>query len=624
MCGFVGYIKDKREPVEAREKIQIERMTEIIEHRGPDDIGYYMDEYIRFGFRRLSIIDIDGGCQPLSFENDRYWIVFNGEIYNYKELRRELKEQGCTFQTHSDTEVIAALFHMKKESAFVELRGMFSLLIWDKRAGTLYGARDAFGIKPFYYWEAEDGLYCASEKKSLFPAKENNRVQGKGSHYYLNFQYVPEPYTMSAGIQKLEPGCYFRKKPEAPLEIETYWKPSFQPVPSSEKQEKDAVRTALREAVHLHMQSDVPVGAFLSGGVDSSAIAALAKEVHPGIKTFTVGFEREGYSEMEEAQATAEQLGVEHVSCLITPEEVIRELPALIWHMDDPVADPAAIPLYFVAREARKHVKVVLSGEGADELFGGYRIYQEPQALQAVSGLPGWAQSILKYAASRLPQGMKGKSFMERGTTPLEKRFIGNASLYSEAEKARLLTDTKEIHSFEEITAPIYRQAASYSEVQKMQYMDLLTWLRGDILVKADRMTMAHSLELRVPFLDQQVFQAASRLNAARNVTRSTTKRVLREAMRGIVPDSVLYNPKLGFPVPIRHWLRHELYDWALRTIKESPVNHLFHKKEILRQLDEHARGKQDYSRRLWAVLVFIMWHHSFIYNRKQPLDIAK
>jgi asparagine synthase (glutamine-hydrolysing) len=613
MCGFVGYMFDQPTEIEECEKKQLENMTDMIAHRGPDDKGYFLDNYVRFGFRRLSIIDVDGGHQPLSYKDDRYCIIYNGEIYNYLELRECLEAKGYTFRTNTDTEIIVALYSDKKEEALNQLRGMFSFLIWDKEKKELFGARDPFGIKPFYYLEEDCCLYCASEKKSILWLKENKEVNTEGLHHYLTYQFVPEPQSMSHHIQKLEPGHFFRKKAGEPIQIEAYWKPSFKPVTHPTDQQQKAIRDTLRESVRMHMRSDVPVGAFLSGGVDSSAIVALAKEFNPDIKTFTVGFEREGYSEIEIAKDTAEQLGVKNIDHVITPEEFMKELPKIIWHMDDPVADPAAVPLYFVAREARKHVKVVLSGEGADELFGGYNIYREPDALKGISELPEWAKRMLRAVAGRFPEGMKGKSFIERGTTPLERRFIGNAKLYSEKEKADLLKNHQSIYAYDSVTRSLYDQVQDYSDVHKMQYIDIHTWMRGDILVKADRMTMAHSLELRVPFLDQEVFRVASGLDTAHTVTNQTTKFALREAMRGIVPDSVLYNKKLGFPVPIRHWLKNELYEWAQNTIKTSPTDHLLNKSVILQQLEAHARGKRDYSRKLWAIVVFMLWHRLYV-----------
>lgn len=623
MCGFVGYIKNQPVSVSADEKEQLERMTDAIYHRGPDDHGYYTDDLIRFGFRRLSIIDIEGGGQPLPFENERYWIVFNGEIYNYIELKEQLQAKGYTFETHSDTEVIACLYTDQRENCLQQLRGMFSFLIWDKQEQYLFGARDPFGIKPLYYTEQADGLYCGSSLNSLLQNHDIARSENnEGLHDYVTYQYVPEPQTMMTNIYKLTPGHYFIKKPDSAMQITAYWKPHFAPTNDSLEKQTQRIQDVLRDSVHMHMRSDVPVGAFLSGGIDSTVIAALAKEVNPHVKTFTVGFEREGYSEIDIAKDSAEKLNVQNEHHVITPEEFMNELPNIIKYMDDPVADPAAVPLYFVAKKAREHVKVVLSGEGSDELFGGYNIYREPGDLRLLSRQPEIIKKILYTLAQQLPEGMRGKSFLERGTTPLKDRFIGNAKLFTEQDKINLIKNYNFNYPYQRLTKPLYDQASAYSDVHKMQYIDLHTWLRGDILVKADRMTMAHSLELRVPFLDKEVFNVAAGLDTSQSIANGTTKYALRQAIKGIVPDSVLNNKKLGFPVPIRHWLRHEMYDWAYELIAHQPVGHLINQSYAIHLLRTHKNGDKDYSRKLWAIIVVIIWHA--LYIEQTPVsDIA-
>jgi asparagine synthase (glutamine-hydrolysing) len=609
MCGFIGYMLNTPETVEQLETEQLIDMTNIITHRGPDDSGHFVDQYVRFGFRRLSIIDLESGKQPLSYEDDRYWIIFNGEIYNYVEIRKDLEEKGFEFKTHSDTEVILALFSERREEAMKELRGMFGFLIWDKETKELFGARDPFGIKPFFYLEDDEGLYCASEKKSITLVKKNQQVDAEALHHYLTYQFVPEPMTLTKNIKKLEPGHYFIKKAGRPLKIKSFWKPAFTPKDMSLEEAKDEIRSVLRDSVKVHMRSDVPVGAFLSGGIDSSTIVALASELHPALKTFTVGFEREGFSEIDVAVQTAAALNVENIHYLVKPDEFMRELPKIIWHMDDPVADPAAVPLYFVAREAAKHVTVVLSGEGADELFGGYNIYHEPHSLRHLSSMPKGLTKGLAAIANVLPEGIKGKSFLERGSMTIEERYIGNAKMFSETEKSKLLTDYRSAYNYKNVTKPLYEQAAGFHDVHKMQYIDLHTWMRGDILVKADKMTMAHSLELRVPFLDKEVFKVASTLNPDLTVTNGTTKFALRESMKGIVPESVLYRRKLGFPVPIRHWLKNEMYGWAKQLILASDTEQYLNKDVVLNLLDSHRAGRGDYSRKIWTVLMFMLWH---------------
>ncbi|WP_044892960.1 asparagine synthase (glutamine-hydrolyzing) [Bacillus alveayuensis] len=613
MCGFIGCIHDHPRTVDEKGKETFQEMNDIITHRGPDDDGYFFDEYVNFGFRRLSVIDLEAGHQPLSYENERYWIIFNGEIYNYVELREELLAKGYQFITHSDTEVIIALYSADKEKAVEKLRGMFAFVIWDKQEKAIFAARDPFGIKPFFYMEQGDRTFFASEKKSILLVLENDLLDYHSLQHYLTFQYVPEPVTMSVGIRKLEPGHYIKKKIGEKLTIHRYWKARFQPVIKSEDELVNEIRDVLFDSVKIHMRSDVPIGSFLSGGIDSSFITAIAKQFDPRIKTFSVGFAREGFNEIDVVKETAEKLGVENISYVISPEEYMKELPKIMWHMDDPLADPAAVPLYFVAREARKHVTVVLSGEGADELFGGYNIYREPQSLELFERMPNAVKSALKVIARLLPEGMKGKSFIERGVTPMEERYIGNAKMYSEAEKKHLLREYKSGLEYTRITAPFYQETIHYPPVNRMQYIDIHTWLCGDILLKADKMTMAHSLELRVPFLDKAVFEVAAKIAPEMKTANNTTKYILRKAAEGIVPDHVLNRKKLGFPVPIRHWLKNEMYDWGKNIIKESATDHLFNKDVLYRLLDEHCRNKADYSRKIWTVLAFMIWHQVYV-----------
>ncbi|GGF17841.1 asparagine synthetase B [Halobacillus andaensis] len=611
MCGFIGILHNKGQSVNEEYVKAFEKSNELIKHRGPDDEGYYHDDHISLGFRRLSIIDIESGHQPFHFENERYWMVFNGEIYNYVELREQLIEKGYTFETESDTEVIAVLFQDEKVNAFKKLRGMFSILIWDKQEKDLYGARDPFGIKPLYYSDSEGMLQFSSEKKSF--SMSGDEVSTLALQHYLSYQYVPEPMTMTDGVHKVEPGHYFVKKSGQPLEMERYFHATFQPVITEEKNQIKQIQDVLFDSVGVHMRSDVPVGSFLSGGIDSSLIVSIAKQYNPNIKTFSVGFAREGYSEVDVAKETSRALNVENHSYLITAEEYVEKLPKIMWHMDDPLADPSCVPLYFVAREARKDVTVVLSGEGADELFGGYNIYREPESLKAFDAMPGLLKKALNQVARVLPEGVRGKSLLERGTTPLKDRYIGNAKMFEEAEKERLLTNYAKQFPYQSVTQRLYQEAEEYHATHKMQYVDIHTWLRGDILLKADKMTMANSLELRVPFLDKEVFNVARELAVHSTIADGTTKSILRKAARGIVPDHVLDRKKLGFPVPIRHWLRNELYDWAKDLIEASATDHLIQKSVVRDLLEAHVQQKGDYSRKIWTVLMFMLWHQIYM-----------
>lgn len=622
MCGFVGYIYNRERKITDEESERLSSITEIIDHRGPDECGYFTDEYVRFGFKRLSIIDLEGGNQPLSYEDGRYHIIFNGEIYNYIELRDELRKAGFTFETDSDTEVILANFHYKREEAVKDLRGMFAFVIWDKLNKELFAARDPFGIKPFFYSETEKGLFFASEKKSLLLGESKDPLDMEALQQYLTYQFVPEPLTLSKNIKRLEPGTYMKRSRNGQLEMKSYWKPVFKPNFKPLEEKIKNIRDALRDSVKVHMRSDVPVGAFLSSGIDSTSIVALAREIHPGLQTFSVGFEHDGYNEADIAAESAEKLGVQNHKKIITAEEYMEALPKIIWHMDDPVADPAAVPLYFVAKEASKHVKVVLSGEGADELFGGYTIYREPFSLKWFSYIPDGGKTFLRTFARKLPEGLKGKSFLLRGSTPLEDRYIGNAKMFSEEDKRLIFRKFDENVHFTQVTKPFYENSRDYNEMNKMQYIDIHTWLRGDILVKADRMTMAHSLELRVPFLDKEVFKVASGLNDFEKAAEGTTKYAFRKAMEGIVPDSILFRKKLGFPVPIRVWLKDEMYDWARTIIRESETGAYFNKDEVLKLLELHRQGAGDFSRKIWTVLAFMIWHQIYV-EQKYPFQNA-
>lgn len=614
MCGFVTLLRNNPLNDEEEQKRLLKAMTDVIKHRGPDDEKYYMDEHMYMGFRRLSIIDLESGSQPFSYDDGRYHMVFNGEIYNYIELRNELIEEGFTFTTSSDTEVILALYKKMGHECVRYLRGMFAFVIWDSSTQTLFGARDPFGIKPFYYADTDSGLYCASEKKSLLYINDISRdINIESLHHYLTFQFVPEPDTILKDVSILEPGCTISKELGKKAEISRYWSVQFSPSPCPHDERLSEIRKVMEDSVRIHMRSDVPVGAFLSGGIDSTIIVALASHIKPDLLTFTVGFEREGYSEIDLAKETADFLNVKNISKVITVDEFISELPNIIWHMDGPMADPAAVPLYFVAKEARKHVTVVLSGEGSDELFGGYNIYREPKSLSMFSHIPSHLKKLLKDTSSLLPEGVKGRSFIQRGCTPIEERYVGNAKIFSQEEKPEYLKNYDSRYSYEMVTEKYYKQAEGYDDTTKMQYIDINTWLRGDILVKADRMTMAHSLELRVPFLDKEVFKVASKLTLEEKIGGGTTKYALREAFKGMIPDSADSRKKLGFPVPVRHWLKNELYDWAVNLINESQTDQYINKDNVLKMLERHRKGPVDYGRRIWTILTFMLWHQIFI-----------
>lgn len=613
MCGFVGVLLNEEARFSEEHLLDIEQASQLISHRGPDEAGFYRDDHIALAFRRLSIIDLERGQQPFLFGDDRYRMVFNGEIYNYVQLRKELVEKGHHFHTDSDTEVVAHLFMEEGTGAFSTLRGMFAIVIWDKEERKLYGARDRFGIKPFYYVENENDLIVASEKKSISYLNQADNVMGEALQHYLSFQYVPDPLTITESVKKLPAGHYFEKEWGEAIRCRPYFHAQFQSVYGNESQIIRRVREVLLDSVEVHLRSDVPVGSFLSGGIDSTLIVAMAKQFQPNLKTFSVGFAESGYSEIEIAQRSAEKLGVENVSYVISPEEYVAHLPEIMWHMDDPLADPACVPLYFVAREAKKQVKVVLSGEGADELFGGYNIYREAESMRFLNTLPQAMLTLLQRVAAVMPEGMKGKSFLERGTTPLRERYIGNAKMFEEEEKQNLLKTYHSNYSYQAWTKKLFDEVDGLHPVEQMQHIDMHTWLTGDILLKADKMTMAHALELRVPFLDQEVFEVARRISVDYKIADRTTKSILRKAAEGFVPDHVLNRKKLGFPVPIKHWLRTNLYDWAKELIRSSNTDDILNKFVVLELLETHAKGNADYSRKIWTVLMFMLWHQIYI-----------
>ena len=623
MCGLLGFLSNDGTAKEVRDDLAA--ALDLARHRGPDEGGTQGDEDTVLGFRRLSIIDLDNSHQPLPYDDERYWLLFNGEIYNYLELRERLvREHGATFATDGDSEVILAAYKHLGEDCVRHLRGMFAFLIWDTHERVLFGARDWFGIKPLFTMTDSRGTFFGSEKKSLLalaqgPGGNGAEVDTRSLQHYLTLQYVPEPATMHAGICRIESGTAFRQRPGGPLETWRYFTPTF-PVRQVDDEQRlyDGIRDVLADSVAKHMRADVTVGSFLSGGIDSTAIAALAKRHNPDLITFTTGFEREGFSEVDVAAESAAAIGVRHVVKTVSAQEMMDTLPLIVWYLDDPVADPALVPLYFVAREARKHVKVVLSGEGADELFGGYNIYREPASLKALTSLPGGLRTALGRLGRRLPDGMRGKDLLRRGSIPLEERYYGNARIFRDDELGFLRTRDPRV-SFRDVTDPLYAAVGPADDVTRMQYVDLFTWLRGDILVKADKMTMANSLELRVPFLDPEVFRVASTLPVAQRVTKEQTKVALRRALADVVPAHVLQRRKLGFPVPIRHWLKDELYDWARGIIDASGTEHLIDRAAARTMLEQHRTGPHDYSRKLWTLLVFMLWHGIFVEQRIVP-----
>ena len=621
MCGLIGFVSAGEDA--ASSVTAIEASLSQMRHRGPDEGGVWSDRDVCIGFRRLSIIDIDRSHQPLPYLG-RYHLIFNGEVYNYLELRDRLaRDFGATFETDGDGEAIVAGYHYLGEKIVRELRGMFSFLIWDAQERILFGARDWFGIKPMYSYLDERGAFFASEKKSLLaiaaPSVADD-INHTALQQYLTLQYVPEPESLHSRIRRIESGTYFTLRPGGQPETRRYFRPDFgiRSVPEPEKLYRE-ITEVLEDSVAKHMRADVTVGSFLSGGIDSTAIAALAKRHNPKLLTFTTGFEREGYSEIDVAAESAAAIGVEHITKVVTPQEMMDTLPLIVWYLDDPVADAALVPLYFIAREARKHVKVVLSGEGADELFGGYQIYREAIALRAFDYIPPAVRRRLGAVSERLPAGMRGKDLLRRGSIGIEERYYGNARIFRPDEMTEVVRQFDPATSYLDVTRPLYAATEHLDGPTRMQYVDLFTWLRGDILVKADKMTMANSLELRVPFLDIEVFRVASSVPTDLKLTKGTTKYALRRALADIVPPHVLNRDKLGFPVPIKFWLKDVMYDWARDIIAESQADDLIDRGTALRLLAEHRTGPHDYSRKIWTLLVLLLWHGIFVEKRIRP-----
>ncbi|MFI6302589.1 asparagine synthase (glutamine-hydrolyzing) [Amycolatopsis thailandensis] len=633
MCGLLGLIcSTEADAASARDAVDAAMRCQ--RHRGPDEHDTWADAEVVYGFNRLAFIDVDHAHQPLIWgppeAPERYTLNFNGEIYNYKELRDELAaEHGAKFATEGDGEAIVAAYHYLGDDAVKKLRGMFAFMIWDSQEKVVFGARDPFGIKPLFYSAGPGKIAFSSEKKSLLELSSvlgvEDQLDKTALQHYLVLQYVPEPESMHTGVRRVESGTSFRVVPGGDVEFTRYFHPQFNAKPVNNQAEADElyerIADVMRDSVGKHMISDpdVTVGAFLSGGIDSTATATLAKEHNPNLIAFTTGFEREGYSEVDVAAESAAAIGVKHVVRTVSADEMMEALPLIVWYLDDPVADPALVPLWFIAREARKHVKAVLSGEGADELFCGYTIYNEPISLAPFEKIPGGMRKIIGKVSTKIPEGTRGKDLLRRGALPLEDRYYGNARNFRDDQLRKVLRTYEEGIGFKDVTAPWYKISENWDPVARMQHVDLYTWLRGDILVKADKVTMANSLELRVPFLDAEVFKVASTIPLDQKLAHGTTKYALRQALAKIIPGHVLNRRKLGFPVPIRLWLRNEMYDWAKGIISDSQTDALLDKKAVLALLDEHKAGQLDRSRQLWALLVFMLWHGIFVENRIKP-----
>ncbi len=610
MCGFVGFFNTPNVDCDR----VLESMADAIAHRGPDDAQYYRDDAVSLGFRRLSIIDLEGGRQPLLNEDGAKVLVFNGEIYNYRPLREELLAAGHTFSTQSDSEVLLHGYEEWGPALLPRLRGMFAFLIWDKERQELFGARDPFGIKPLYYAQMGETLLFASEIKAflhhpLFEKKLNRRAL----EHYLSFQYSPGPETFFQNVYKVPQAHWFRATP-AGLELTRYWQPAFSPEPGRSLEEwADEIQRAFDDSIAAHKIADVEVGSFLSSGVDSSYVACSAQVD----KTFTVGFDNgEKYNETSYARELSQRIPVKNISHVITPEEFWGNFGKIQYHMDEPLADASAVALYFVCNTAAPHVKVCLSGEGADELFGGYNIYKEPLDVSWYDKIPFPIRKAIGTVAGLLP-AHRGLNFLVRRGKRLEDRFIGNAYLFTEKERKALLARPTDAESPAAKVRPYYDQTVGRDPVTRMQIVDLNMWLVGDILLKADKMSMANSLEVRVPFLDREVMAVAARIPPEHRVNRENTKLALRRAALRRMPEKWADKKKLGFPVPIRVWLREDKYYGVVRAAFESDAaREFFRTDRLLRLLEDHRTGKADNSRKVWAVYSFLVWYREFFVVR--------
>jgi len=602
MCGIVGFVDESKN----KKKIIKEMALKII-HRGPDSEGYFVDDNVALGFRRLSIIDLDNGSQPIYNEVGDKVIIFNGEIYNYLDLKKDLVEKGHTFKTETDTEVLVHGYEEYGVDLLPKLRGMFAFVIYDSKSRELFGARDFYGIKPLYYYYDNNSFMFSSEIKSFLShpnfVKELNLEMLDN---YLTFQYSVGDKTFFKNVFKLLPGHYFKYK-DNNLSIVKYYELKFEPdnkkgLDEFEKQINDL----LDDSILAHKISDVEVGSFLSSGVDSSLIVAKAMVD----KTFTVGYDNLEYSEIDYAKDLSSKLGIKNISKKISKKEYFDNFAKIQYFMDEPLADPSAVALYFVANLASKHVKVALSGEGADEIFGGYNIYHEPYSVSWYYKIPYFIRRFLGILVYPLRK-KRGFNFIYRRSRKLEDRYVGNAFIFDEEDKKKILKNKIDGVNYKKITSQYFAKCAGYDEVSKMQYIDFNTWLVGDILLKADKMSMANSLEVRVPYLDKIVIDNMRKLPTKYKICDGKTKYLFRKVANKKLEDKVANKKKLGFPVPIRVWLKEEdIYNKVRNVFSSDDL--FFNKNVILKLLDDHKNGSKDNSRKIWTIYTFLVWYKEY------------
>ena len=604
MCGFVALMNGKITEIE---QTFIKKGVETLNHRGPDDQGYYFNEDVALGFARLSLVDLEKGAQPYTTQAGAYTCLFNGEIYNHNELRDDLTKAGVAFETDSEIEVIAKMYSHYGADFVIKLRGMFAIVIYDHEKKQLIAARDSFGIKPLYYKLDGATLSLASELKVFKPEAgyEHEALNLDAMSQYFTFQYAPEDATVINGINHLSAGSLLTYDFESGLKINRYRPFKILSGSTIANTPATKVRDTIIAAVQTHMNAEVEIGTFLSGGIDSTIVASIAKTFNPDIKAFTIGYDLESHSEISDAKMSADALGIDLRTRKVSASEYMNAVRKSVYHMDSPQADPSAIMFYLLSEFASLEVKSCLSGEGADELFGGYPIYKEVDGLKLFTKVPTGLKKGLLSVSKAMPTGMKGKSFLERGSTPLRERYAGNAFIFRDVEKAKLLKFSGS--SWRTVTDPLYDQIGHLAPLEQMQTIDIHTWMKGDIFLKADRLSMAHSLEVRVPFLDESVYDLAVGLSKEEKINGSTAKAILREAFADYLPEHMKNMKKRGFPVPLAHWMRTELYEDIREILTSEKAIDYVNQDVCLAMLEEHRAGR-DHSRKIWTVMVFILW----------------
>lgn len=610
MCGFTGFVSKNKD----KEKI-IKKMNLQIEHRGPDDDKIYCDDNIAMGFRRLSIIDLKNGQQPMTNEDESLVITFNGEIYNFQELKDDLVKKGHVFKNNSDTETIIHGYEEYGEKIVNKLRGMFAFVIWDKNKKELFGARDYFGIKPFYYYHENGVLIYGSEIKSFLPNPEFKKELNKEAlKTYLTFQYSALEETFFKNVYRLKPGSYFKYK-DNKLTIKSYFDYTYEENQQELSKLIDDIDKQVSSSVKYHKISDVKVGAFLSGGVDSSYIVSLLKPD----TTYSVGFSFDGFNETVEAKGLSDILKIKNKSKMINDKEFLEGVKKVQYYSDEPHANLSAVPLYYLSALAAKDVKVVLSGEGADELYGGYESYNQTNLFKKYCKLPFGLRKGIKKVATKLPD-IRGKQFLIRGGSKLEDYYIGQAYIFSDEGANEILKDEYKTNiKFKDITKPYFDKVKDKSDIVKMQYVDMNLWLPNDILLKADKMTMASSLELRVPFLDKEVFKHSLTVPAKYKIAEGTTKYALRKASEKSVPLEWAKRKKKGFPVPFVHWLKTDKFYNEVKSVFESDyAKEFFNIDMIMNLLDEHYHGKKNNCRKVYTIYCFLIWYKTYFIDIKE------